>query len=47
MNVNLASLKFHVSMKLYYSIRNKNGRKDRAEYETLFFLPLIGKSKYQ
>lgn len=34
MNVDLASLKFHFSMKLYYSIKLKMKEKDRAEYET-------------
>lgn len=41
------SLKFHFGMKLYYSIKSKSGRKDKAEYETLFFLPFNSNLKYQ
>ena len=34
-------------MKLYYSMKSKNGRNDKAEYETLFFLQLFTVYKYQ
>ena len=34
-------------MKLYYSIKSKNGGKDKAEYETLFFVPSIVIFTYQ
>ena len=47
MEIDSTTLKFHFSMKLYYSIKSKSRRNDKGEYETLFFLPLIAKSKYQ
>lgn len=47
MKVDLTSLRFHFSVKLYYPIKSKSRRKDKAEYETLFFLPLTAKYKYQ
>ena len=34
-------------MKLYYSMKSKNGRKNRAQYDTLFFLQLFTVYKYQ